>query len=418
MSYGQWRNRPLVDRVRLLRYLLPPLLVLVVVTYQLGVAQSLERDYGLIAHYGVEIGFYSLVGPVVTLLTLSWVERRLREQRRLEQQVQAQSEQLVSLTAISADAILSLDSSGKISSWNQGASRILGYQQEEVIEQPLSALLEEADLLESKIRHLGMLNGVEATAVAKNGQTLTVELSQAQLEETGDRSVASLIIMRDVTTRRERELIREQERARIARDLHDGVAQTLYFMALKADRVSQKVNQKSEWAAAEIKEIGQTTRQVIREVRRTIFSLRPPDWSEGKFYPAMERFVKEYAEQAGWRAEIDFMEPAISIRPRVELAAFRLVQESLNNAAKHAKASKIWVSLAPAHDETMLEVTVRDDGSGFVPGSGDNAGLGLSQMRERVEAIDGSITIDSQPGEGTVMTAMLPLTTHLDKVRV
>ena len=418
MSYGQWRNRPLVDRVRLLRYLLPPLLVLVVVTYQLGVAQSLERDYGLIAHYGVEIGFYSLVGPVVTLLTLSWVERRLREQRRLEQQVQAQSEQLVSLTAISADAILSLDSGGKISSWNQGASRILGYQQEEVIEQPLSALLEEADLLEAKIRHLGMLNGIEATAVAKNGQRLTVELSQAQLEETGDRSVASLIIMRDVTTRRERELIREQERARIARDLHDGVAQTLYFMALKADRVSQKVNQKSEWAAAEIKEIGQTTRQVIREVRRTIFSLRPPDWSEGKFYPAMERFVKEYAEQAGWRAEIDFMEPAISIRPRVELAAFRLVQESLNNAAKHAKASKIWVSLAPAHDETMLEVTVRDDGSGFVPGSGDNAGLGLSQMRERVEAIDGSIAIDSQPGEGTVMTAMLPLTTHLDKVRV
>lgn len=418
MSYGQWRNRPLVDRVRLLRYLLPPLLVLVVVTYQLGVAQSLERDYGLIAHYGVEIGFYSLVGPVVTLLTLSWVERRLREQRRLEQQVQAQSEQLVSLTAISADAILSLDSGGKISSWNQGASRILGYQQEEVIEQPLSALLEEADLLEAKIRHLGMLNGIEATAVAKNGQRLTVELSQAQLEETGDRSVASLIIMRDVTTRRERELIREQERARIARDLHDGVAQTLYFMALKADRVSQKVNQKSEWAAAEIKEIGQTTRQVIREVRRTIFSLRPPDWSEGKFYPAMERFVKEYAEQAGWRAEIDFMEPAISIRPRVELAAFRLVQESLNNAAKHAKASKIWVSLAPAHDETMLEVTVRDDGSGFVPGSGDNTGLGLSQMRERVEAIDGSITIDSQPGEGTVMTAMLPLTTHLDKVRV
>ena len=300
MPLLSWQQTSLVERVRWLRYVLPPALVLMVVIYQLGVAQGLERNYGHAVHYGVEIGFYSLVGPVVTFLTLIWVERRLRQQEQLERQVQAHVQQLASLTAVSADAILSLDAEGQITSWNQGAERMFGYQEDSIIGQPLSEVLLDANALATQLEKQGVVKGYDATAIANDGQKLTVELSQTRLMEADEGSVTSLIIMRDVTTRRERESIREEERARIARDLHDGVAQTLYFMALKADMIRQQVTQKPEWAATELKEIGRTARRVIREVRRTIFALRPLNWSEGNFLNALTRFTKEFSEQAGW----------------------------------------------------------------------------------------------------------------------
>ena len=289
MSRVPWQQTTLIERIRWLRYILPPVLVLVVILYQLGVAQSLERNYGHAVHYGVEIGFYSLVGPAVTLLTLIWVERRLQKQARLERQVQAHTQQLASLTAISADAILSLDDQERITSWNRGAERMLGYHENVILGQFLSQLLLDADELAALLNKQGMVEGFETTAITSDGRRLTVELTQTRLVGVDEGSAASLIIMRDVTTRRERESIREEERARIARDLHDGVAQTLYFMALKADMARQQIREEPGRATAELKEIGRTARKVIREVRQTIFSLRPLDWSEGEFAPALTR---------------------------------------------------------------------------------------------------------------------------------
>lgn len=408
MSPFPWQRTSLIERIRWLRYVLPPALILVVIVYQLGIAQSLERDYGHAVHYGVEIGFYSLVGPVVTLLTLIWVERRLRQQERLERQVQARTQQLASLTAVSADAILSLDSQGRITSWNQGAEQMLGYQSSTIVGQPLSQLLLDAETLAAQLQKHGAVRDFETTAIGDDGRPLTVELTQTQLVKADEGSTASLIIMRDVTTRRERETIREEERARIARDLHDGVAQTLYFMALKADMARQQVTQKPEWVAAELKVIGQTTRQIIREVRRTIFALRPLNWSDGNFVSALTRFVEEFSEQAGWQVEIEIDEVGLTIPSRLEPTVFRLVQESLNNAAKHAEATRVWVALQRVEGNATLSLLVRDDGCGFDSDEITNSGLGLNQMRERVTAVGGTLQVDSKPGEGTIVIAQLP----------
>ena len=409
MSLFPWQQTSLIERIRWLRYVLPPALVLLVVIYQLGVAQSLERNYGHTVHYGVEIGFYSLLGPAVTLLTLIWVERRLRQQERLERHVQARTQQLASLTATSADAILSLDAQGRITSWNQGAERMLGYTERAIIGQALGQLLLDTDALAIRLEKQGVVKDFEATAIANDGRTLTMELTQTRLVEADEGSAASLIIMRDVTSRRERENIREEERARIARDLHDGVAQTLYFMALKADMTRQQVVQKPEWAAVELKEIGQTARRVIREVRRTIFALRPLNWADGNFTPALTRFVEEYSEQTGWQVEVNIEESGQTIPPRLELTIFRLVQESLNNAAKHAEASCVWVTLQYVESDATVTLLVRDDGRGFDPEEVASRGLGLNQMRERVDAVGGTLQLESQPGKGTTMLAQLPV---------
>lgn len=408
MARLSWRQLSLIERVRRLRYVIPLVLVVVVVIYQLGIAQWLERNYGHVLHYGFEIGFYSLVGPAATLFTLIWVEHRLRERELLERQVQARTQQLASLTAISDDAILSLDSRGNVTSWNQGAEHMLGYTASEMLGQPLGELLPEAAILSDQLTKQRSVQALETIARAKGGRILAVELSQTRLTKVDKGSPASLIIMRDVTVRHEREAVREEERARIARDLHDGVAQSLYFMALKADLVRQQLENQPQQITAELREIGQTARQVIGEVRRAIFALRPLVWSAGDFAPALRSFVHGFVEQVGWQAQVDIDKCALTIPTRFEPTIFRLVQESLNNVAKHAQAHQVRVSLYRDEPHEQLTVEIYDNGTGFDPQAIDQRGLGLQQMKARVASAGGQFQVTSRPGQGTTISAQFP----------
>jgi PAS domain S-box-containing protein len=387
--------------------LLPPFLAAIVVSYQLGVAQTLARDYGHVVHYGVEIAFYSLVGPVVTWITLVWVERRLLEQERLERQMAVRTQQLVSLTDASADAILSLDTRGLVVSWNKGAKRMFGYAEKEILGKPLSTLLPEA----LDLPKMGTVQQVETAAHAMDGHKLSVGLTQTQLTASGENMPASLIIMRDITARREREAMLEEERARIARDLHDGVAQNLYFLALKADMARQQIGPEPEQAKNNVQEIGQKARQVIREVRRTIFALKPLAWSDDDFLPALHQFVTGFAEQVGWQSEL-IIEDGIVLPQRLEPTVYRLVQESLNNVAKHAEATQVWVSLGVEESGHSISLTVRDNGRGFDPDTVGRVGLGIGQMEARVLATGGSLLLKSEPGKGVEVMAQLPGDTY------
>lgn len=408
MPQFSWKNLPLVDRIRWLRYILPPTIALIVIIYQLGVAQTLHDEFGHLAHYLVEIAFYSLLGPLVTWITLVWVENGLREKNALERQVRAQTHQLTSLAAASADAIISLDHNSRITSWNQGAQRMFGYIESEITGQPLSKLLLDTTVLEERLQRLGVVQNFETTAVAQDGHKVTVDLTQTRMQaDTADVPV-SLLIMRDITTRREREAILEEERARIARDLHDGVAQTLYFLALKADMAQEQIAQNPQDVAAELKEIGRESRRVIREVRRTIFALQPLDWSQGEFLPALRDFVERFAEQVGWQISFDVDEP-LTLPPRMEPTIFRIIQESLNNVAKHSPATHVQVQLSHIDNSPRLSLTIKDDGQGFDLAKITNSGFGLGQMRRRVETLGGDFSIESHGGRGTTVRAYLPL---------
>lgn len=395
----------LVERIRWLRFVLPPILVVIVALYQLGVAQWLSEEYGHAVHYGFEIAFYSMTGPVATWLILAWVERRVREKEALEQEVRARTRQLASLTEASADAILSLDQSGRILSWNRGAERMLGYTADTVVGAGLDLFLSDAPELAEQLQAHGAVQNYDTEAVTRDGRLLNVNLTQTRLERNG--GSASLLIMRDVTTRREREAIIEEERARIARDLHDGVAQTLYFAALQADVGRQQLGQDRQQVAGTLHEIGDKIRAVIRDVRRTIFALRPLDWSEGSFLEALRRFAAGFAEQMGWQLHVEVAPDLPSIPPRLQPTLYRIVQESFNNVAKHAQASNVWLTLRPGAGRT-IELVVRDDGAGFDPQEVEG-GLGLEQMRSRVRRSGGRLTVESAPARGTTVTATVPV---------
>jgi PAS domain S-box-containing protein len=343
----------------------------------------------------------------VTWITLIWVERRLSAQVRLERQVQVHTQQLASLTAASADAILSLDTRGQVASWNRGAQRLFGYSETAIVGRPLSVLLPEAPQLQQK----GTVPRYETVAHSQDGRTISVDLTQTQLAAADENMPATLIIMRDITARREREAILEEERARIARDLHDGVAQNLIFLALKADMARQQITPDPDQATSNLQEIGQMARQVIREVRRTIFALRPLVWIDGGFLPALRQFVTGFSEQVGWQTDLE-IEESVSLPQRLEPTVFRLVQESLNNVAKHAEATHIGVSLFAEETGHSFVLSVRDNGGGFDPAIVSREGLGLGQMEARVSAVGGSFQVVSQPEKGTSVTAQLPGDNH------
>ncbi|WP_188969065.1 GAF domain-containing sensor histidine kinase [Deinococcus aerolatus] len=206
------------------------------------------------------------------------------------------------------------------------------------------------------------------------------------------------------------ELAISDERARIAREIHDGVAQSLAFAALKLDVVARQMQSDPARAEAEVRSATTLLREQIREVRRSIFALRPIDLERYGLLETVRRYVLDFGEQNGIRSSLD-VTGEVRLSPGDEAVVFRILQESLNNVAKHARAAEVRVTLDGGPKQVLLRV--RDDGLGFdldaVTGRVSSAGgLGLTQMRERLQARSGQYRIISAPGQGTTIEAQMP----------
>ena len=200
-----------------------------------------------------------------------------------------------------------------------------------------------------------------------------------------------------------------EERARIAREIHDGVAQSLAFAALKIDLGRKLLEKDAERASNELEQAGSTVRESIREVRRSIFALRPVDLERHGFAETVRRYVDDFGPQNGVQVQLE-IEDLGTLDARSEATLFRIFQEAMHNVAKHSAARTVWVRLGRQDDQTFVDV--RDDGKGFDLDSvhdrvSSAGGLGLRQMRERIEARGGSFTLTSAPGEGTNIRASL-----------
>ncbi|QFP77418.1 GAF domain-containing sensor histidine kinase [Deinococcus sp. AJ005] len=206
------------------------------------------------------------------------------------------------------------------------------------------------------------------------------------------------------------ELAISDERARIAREIHDGVAQSLAFAALKLDVVARKMHSDPELAEADVRAATALLREQIKEVRRSIFALRPIDLERYGLLETVRRYVLDFGEQNNMKSSLD-VTGEVHLSPGDEAVVFRILQESLNNVAKHARAGEVRVTLDGGARRVLL--SVKDDGAGFdleaVTGRVSSAGgLGLTQMRERLEARGGQYRVLSMPGRGTTIEAEMP----------
>ncbi|WP_424951847.1 histidine kinase [Deinococcus sp.] len=205
------------------------------------------------------------------------------------------------------------------------------------------------------------------------------------------------------------EVATQEERSRIAREIHDGVAQSLAFCAIRLDLVERQIVSQPEKAVQEVRAASSLLREQIREVRRSIFALRPIDLERYGLLETVRRYVLDFGEQNGLRTHLE-IEGEVSLAPGDEAVIFRILQESLNNVAKHARASSVQVTLRGGE---KVSLTVRDDGQGFDPAQvsgrvSSAGGLGLTQMRERIETRGGQYRVQSGPGRGTRIEATMP----------
>lgn len=203
----------------------------------------------------------------------------------------------------------------------------------------------------------------------------------------------------------------EEERKRIARELHDETSQILTSLLISLALAEQVVD--TEEARTRIADTRTLAHQTLRAVRNLSMDLRPSALDDLGLLPALRWYLKEYQQKC--HVEVEFVAHGLKQRlsPESETALYRIVQESLTNTAKHAAASKVWVTLD--EDGDAVTARIRDNGQGFDAQAffrrpWQDRGLGLAGMSERATLLDGTLKIDSQPGAGTVITARVPLT--------
>ncbi len=201
----------------------------------------------------------------------------------------------------------------------------------------------------------------------------------------------------------------EDERQRIARELHDGIGQTLTALLMNIDATSAMLAhpRRRDGAQAQLEKTRDVASTLLQEVRRVILALRPTTLDDLGLCAAIDAHAKrvlgEAAIKVTVRCRLESKLPGV-----VENALFRVMQESVNNVAKHSQAKQCRVSLF-ANDGVVTGV-VEDDGSGFgsTPGPGAYDHFGISGMRERIRVLGGTLEIRSEPGSGTRVTAEVP----------
>lgn len=197
---------------------------------------------------------------------------------------------------------------------------------------------------------------------------------------------------------------REDERHRLARDLHDELGALLTSAKLDAARIRSRLAGTAPEALERLAHLVETLDRVIAVKRRITEDLRPSALSHLGLVATLEILTREYAEHAGVAVRCSLA--PVRLRASAQLVVYRLVQEALTNISKYAQARTVWVELASRADRVC--VSVRDDGIGFDPHSPAASGHGLVGMRFRVESELGSLTLDSAPGHGTVLRVSLP----------
>jgi PAS domain S-box-containing protein len=367
------------------------------------------------------------------------LKQELFERRQAEESLRLSEERFRSVAQTASDAIITVNSRGNIVFWNHAAEKIFGYSADEAVGKPLTSMMperfrkdHEKGLKRAVSTGQSSIIGttVEMIGRGRNGRDFPVELSLATWKT--KEGVFFTGIVRDITERKQAEKeirhlsrqlmkVMEEERKRLAGDLHDefGQAVTTLYLGMEDLQNSLPGNLEVQKTSCNkliglIEELGENIRNISSE-------LRPDMLDYLGLIPAMEWYVEEFAKRRHG-LKIDFQAMGLKKRPdsEIEIVLYRILQEAVNNIVKHAKAKNISILLTYSHPKLIL--TIKDDGVGFeqtdnmLPLKGRKRGIGLVGMRERVGSVGGTVDVRSSKGKGTVIRAELPVS--LGEVRV
>ncbi len=202
--------------------------------------------------------------------------------------------------------------------------------------------------------------------------------------------------------------IREEERAHIAREIHDELGQQLTVLKMDVSWLNKKLGNKDESVKERLTELANMLDGTVKTVRRISSELRPSILDDLGLIAAIEWHLREFEKRIGIIAEFDELAEENFIPEAIKTGVFRIFQESLTNVARHAAASRVKVTLNVKKDNLVL--TIEDNGKGFnIEKAKDKKTLGILGMRERTAMLGGSYEINSEPGKGTVVIVSVPL---------
>ena len=203
----------------------------------------------------------------------------------------------------------------------------------------------------------------------------------------------------------------EDERKRVAREIHDGPAQMMANLVIKSELCEKMIEVDKERAKVELHNLKEIARMSLGDMRKIIYDLRPMSLDDLGLVPTVQRFITNYNEQYDVKVDLVVFGDVVTLSSIIELAIFRIIQESLNNIRKHSGAENAKVKIE--YNRDFISASIKDDGKGFDVGDvkavDTKGGYGLMSMRERVELLNGKIDISSGLGVGTKIFVSIPL---------
>jgi PAS domain S-box-containing protein len=314
------------------------------------------------------------------------------------------------------EAIVISDAGGNIIFWNEGAETIFGYAEEDIIGKPLALLIPmpSSALRDGKLEHLLFSKAApidrkthELRGIRADGVRFPVELSLLTWAF-GDRTFFTTII-RDITERKrlQKEIleISGREQQRIGQDLHDDLCQQLTAITLLSEVLEKKLAHKGSAEAADAGEIHKLIAKAIVQTRLLAKGLLPVEVATDGLMAALRELAATTEKLTRTSCRTEDGIPVLIRDETVAVHLYRIAQEAVTNAVKHARAKHIVIKLSERNGQVILSIA--DDGIGIAPGAIHNGGLGLSIMSSRAETINATLQIRRGDKGGTVVTCSL-----------
>jgi PAS domain S-box-containing protein len=337
----------------------------------------------------------------------------------LADRVQGQRALLDELFEQAPEAVALMNSNNEVVRVNKEFTQIFGYTPHETLGRRLRDLIvsnESRDHAQRNAELVAQGHRVDTESVTrhKDGSRLHVATVQVPVSVPGG-LIAIYAIYRDITENKRAEaalhtlsgrLLRSQdeERRRISRGLHDSTAQVLASLTINLAVVNESANQLDPRAQRALAESEALADQCLREIRTVSYLLHPPELDHLGLQSALARYIDGFVQRSGIRIEFEVPSDTGRLPSEIEMALFRIVQESLTNIHRHSGSDTAIIRLSRSMSEIALEVT--DKGSGMSVGA--TPGVGIASMRERAQQLGGRLEISSQSG-GTRLKAVIPL---------
>jgi len=348
------------------------------------------------------------------------VQQRTAELQRRTEEVSAQAD----LLNLANDAIFVRTLDDKITYWNQGAERLYGWSRAEVLQKTPHQILrtefpQPFEEIKAQLLRDGQWQG-ELTHSKRDGSRITVASRWSMWWSPEGKPLGFLEVNSDITERKRAEeglrtisgrllQMQDDERRRIARELHDSAGQTLVALDMNLASIQREAKQLSPQALKTCSESLDLVKELSRELRTISHLLHPPLLDEAGLPSAVRWYVEGFAERSKIRVNLDLDANLGRLSSECETAIFRIVQESLTNIHRHSGSPTASISISRTRRQVRLEV--HDQGKGISVqkqrNSGSMKGVGIQGMHERVRQLGGRLQINSGKG-GTSVVAILP----------